>query len=466
MWVTGVYRVPPQGRTFVPGYWHAIRTRVWRWVAGFWASSSRKMSLHASTPRGPGRERPIDAGARRQFRPISPVCGSIANGRFCLRPVSGRHSRSAGSGSRRNISGPRVVILMIDGYWDYPMEERGLVFAPVYFHQPLWQNAGWVYRPSLSSTSRRSSIHASSAAAFLFRRLLRLHVCGPRLPPVVCRQGDVTIRFQPSRQASPSWESKLDCRRGAYLCRRRQRPIGRSPAVAGVASTQWSRPWWWHNVVYPLREHGSGHHTRLGALIAGTNRPAKSPVQQTGEVGQQCRHLDVLRTAARAPETRRERRRRRGESPSHSHLVPSKAGSRQVLTFPDRARSQTSETIPAVPSIRPDTNHGQTYSKPQVITPPAIRNTVPPTIQNTTPPAIDTAPPMIQNTTPPAVRNSVPPAIYNSAARRCAMPRRRPCAMSPPPPTSRPPAPRTYTPPAPSRATPAPAAPRPACCHA
>jgi hypothetical protein len=37
--------------------------------------------------------------------------------------------------------------IFVDGYWDWPFEERGLVFAPVYFNQPLWQDAGWRYRP-------------------------------------------------------------------------------------------------------------------------------------------------------------------------------------------------------------------------------------------------------------------------------------------------------------------------------
>jgi hypothetical protein len=35
----------------------------------------------------------------------------------------------------------------IDGYWDYPLYNRGLLFAPVYFDQPYWQTAGWYYRP-------------------------------------------------------------------------------------------------------------------------------------------------------------------------------------------------------------------------------------------------------------------------------------------------------------------------------
>src|SRR5439155_1044921 len=35
----------------------------------------------------------------------------------------------------------------INGYWDYPLDDRGLLFAPVYFSDPLWLRPGWFYRP-------------------------------------------------------------------------------------------------------------------------------------------------------------------------------------------------------------------------------------------------------------------------------------------------------------------------------
>ena len=34
----------------------------------------------------------------------------------------------------------------VPGYWDYPLENRGLLSAPVYFTEPLWQNPGWAYQ--------------------------------------------------------------------------------------------------------------------------------------------------------------------------------------------------------------------------------------------------------------------------------------------------------------------------------
>ena len=35
-----------------------------------------------------------------------------------------------------------------DGYWDRPFDNRGILYAPAYFPTPLWNNPGWIYRPS------------------------------------------------------------------------------------------------------------------------------------------------------------------------------------------------------------------------------------------------------------------------------------------------------------------------------
>src|SRR5262249_28397969 len=42
--------------------------------------------------------------------------------------------------------------VFIDGYWDYTLEDRGLLFAPVYFDQPLWTTPDWCYRPYYAVT--------------------------------------------------------------------------------------------------------------------------------------------------------------------------------------------------------------------------------------------------------------------------------------------------------------------------
>jgi hypothetical protein len=35
----------------------------------------------------------------------------------------------------------------VPGYWDYPLEDRGVLYAPVTFAQPYWRTPGWAYTP-------------------------------------------------------------------------------------------------------------------------------------------------------------------------------------------------------------------------------------------------------------------------------------------------------------------------------
>jgi hypothetical protein len=38
--------------------------------------------------------------------------------------------------------------IFVDGYWDYPLASRGVLFAPVCFDEPLWLTPGWSYCPT------------------------------------------------------------------------------------------------------------------------------------------------------------------------------------------------------------------------------------------------------------------------------------------------------------------------------
>jgi hypothetical protein len=43
---------------------------------------------------------------------------------------------------------PRGYIF-VDGYWDYPVGRRGMLFAPVYFNSGLYSRRGYNYSPSI-----------------------------------------------------------------------------------------------------------------------------------------------------------------------------------------------------------------------------------------------------------------------------------------------------------------------------
>jgi len=147
VWISGVHRVPPQDRVYVPGYWQRSDDG-WRWVQGFWADAKQQAIPY--TPEPPA---PLDIG------PSMPAPGDNSmyvpgswfyrDDRFVWRP--GYYSPIQ---MGRVWIPPRFLwtpggYIFVNGYWDCPFEDRGLAYASVYFRRPLWLDPGWRYRPSL-----------------------------------------------------------------------------------------------------------------------------------------------------------------------------------------------------------------------------------------------------------------------------------------------------------------------------
>ena len=146
LWVSGVYRIPPQDRTFVPGYWqHA--TDGWRWVAGFWAGANQPNVPYTPEPpaaldNGPSMPAPNEDAV---YLPGSWI---YRDTRFVWRPGYYSALQVGRVWVPAHYAWTPNGYLFIDGYWDYPLEDRGLAFAPVFFSRPFWNDRSWRYRPN------------------------------------------------------------------------------------------------------------------------------------------------------------------------------------------------------------------------------------------------------------------------------------------------------------------------------
>jgi hypothetical protein len=146
LWVSGVYRVPPQGRNFIPGYWQNS-TDGWRWISGFWSDANQQELPYTPEPPAPLDESP-SMPAPDDASTYIPGSWVYRDTRFIWRAGYYAPVRPG-----RVWNPPHYVwtprgYLFVDGYWDLPFEDRGLVFAPVYFNEPLWRDSSWRYRPS------------------------------------------------------------------------------------------------------------------------------------------------------------------------------------------------------------------------------------------------------------------------------------------------------------------------------
>ena len=146
VWVSGVYRAAPPGRRWVPGYWTQTADG-WQWVHGFWAAARQQDLTYLQRPPAMQEQIPAPAAADDNSSSV-PGNWEFEQGQWVWRPgsLSAAPSDSVYVPSQFYWT-PRGYVY-VDGYRDYPLSNRGLLFAPVAFTQPLWTRPGWAYRPS------------------------------------------------------------------------------------------------------------------------------------------------------------------------------------------------------------------------------------------------------------------------------------------------------------------------------
>jgi WXXGXW repeat (2 copies) len=146
LWVSGFWRVPPPDRKWVPGYWNQVE-QGWQWVPGFWAPIDQKEVPYLpeappdSLDSGPSVPPPNDNST------YVPGCWVYRDTEYLWRAGYWIEAQPDYAWIAAHYCATPSGYVFVDGYWDYPLEDRGLLFAPVVFNQPLWQNSAWSFQP-------------------------------------------------------------------------------------------------------------------------------------------------------------------------------------------------------------------------------------------------------------------------------------------------------------------------------
>ncbi|MBN1899898.1 YXWGXW repeat-containing protein [Candidatus Sumerlaeota bacterium] len=146
IWISGVWRIPPPGNSWVPGYW-AFDHGEWRWTVGFWMSSESSEVEYLPTPPesleiGPSSSPPSNDHI------WSPGCW-VWSGSYAWRPGYWIEARSDWVWHPAHYVWTVRGCVFVDGYWDFAIERRGVLFAPVYFHRRVRPRRYRVYTPSI-----------------------------------------------------------------------------------------------------------------------------------------------------------------------------------------------------------------------------------------------------------------------------------------------------------------------------
>jgi hypothetical protein len=149
LWVSGFWRIAPPGRSWMPGSWRQAGDG-WQWTGGFWAAAKQDKAAIEYLPQPPA---PLDVDGPSTPAPTEshvyiPGCW-VWRDRYVWQPgYYYEHNPNwiwTPSCYRWTPSG----YVFVNGYWDYPLVSRGVLFAPAYIPPAVYMAPSFVYTPTV-----------------------------------------------------------------------------------------------------------------------------------------------------------------------------------------------------------------------------------------------------------------------------------------------------------------------------
>jgi hypothetical protein len=146
VWLSGFWRVPPPGRQWVPGSWRQVQDG-WQWSPGFWAPSDQGQLDYLPPPPDPVEAAPsVPAPSANSI--YVPGVWVYRQTRFLWRPGCWIAYRPGWVWVPAHYVWTPAGYVFVEGYWDYPLRDRGLLFAPVVIERRFLVRPGWSYVPT------------------------------------------------------------------------------------------------------------------------------------------------------------------------------------------------------------------------------------------------------------------------------------------------------------------------------
>jgi hypothetical protein len=145
LWVSGFWRDVPPGQQWVPGYWQEVEGG-WQWVPGYWAPADQQELTYVPPPppsvdEGPSTPAPDEDSS------YVPGCWIYRDARFWWRPGFWMAFRPGWVWVPAHYCYTPVGYVFVDGYWDFPLHERGLLFSPVSFDRRVLARRDFLFMP-------------------------------------------------------------------------------------------------------------------------------------------------------------------------------------------------------------------------------------------------------------------------------------------------------------------------------
>jgi hypothetical protein len=156
IWISGIWRVPPPNCQWTPGYWNQCDegNGGWRWTRGCWTPVDQSACQYLPAPppsieRGPSSPPPSD-GSNCIWTPgywSWAEATAVAAPRYVWRPGCWTVYNPDWLWCPPRYVSTSCGYLFVPGFWDYPIERRGILYAPIYCPGTLRINS--TYCPSV-----------------------------------------------------------------------------------------------------------------------------------------------------------------------------------------------------------------------------------------------------------------------------------------------------------------------------
>ena len=151
LWVSGCWRVKPEGKEWVPGYWRDVDNQS-QWVPGFWTSAApqspgkvQEVTYYPAPPAPPNVAPPGDPPAADMF--YVPGYWQWSGTHYVWRAGYWMRVRSGLVYIPAHYRWTPTGYVFITGYWDYALPRRGVIYAPVVVSADVVP-ATYVYTPA------------------------------------------------------------------------------------------------------------------------------------------------------------------------------------------------------------------------------------------------------------------------------------------------------------------------------
>ncbi len=146
IWISGLWRAMPPDRAWNPGHWQQADSG-WQWVSGFWGNPEATETEYLPEPpetldHGPSSPAPEETSN------YVPGCWLYQINRYMWRPGYWLAHRADWVWTPACYRWTPAGYIFVNGFWDMPLLERGLLFAPVRFERAVYQTEGFTYQPS------------------------------------------------------------------------------------------------------------------------------------------------------------------------------------------------------------------------------------------------------------------------------------------------------------------------------